>query len=98
MPIYLPQEFVDQYLIDLNVKHVVAGFDYTYGRMGKGTMETLPFHSRQQFTFSVIDKLQFEKEKVSSTLIRACIKEGEMEQLSHITWAFLYNKWQGYSW
>ena len=53
----LPQEFVDQYLIDLNVKHVVAGFDYTYGRMGKGTMETLPFHSRQQFTFSVIDKL-----------------------------------------
>ena len=54
----LPQEFIDQYLIDLNVKHVVAGFDYTYGRMGKGTMETLLFHSRHQFTFSVIEKLQ----------------------------------------
>lgn len=86
----LPQEFVDQYLIDLHVKHVVAGFDYTYGRMGKGTMETLLFHSRQQFTFSVIDKLQFEKEKVSSTLIRSYIKEGEMEQLSPLLGRFYH--------
>ncbi|WP_428908619.1 bifunctional riboflavin kinase/FAD synthetase [Niallia sp. Krafla_26] len=77
----LPQEFVDHYLIDLNVKHVVAGFDYTYGRLGKGTMETLPFHSRKQFTFSVIDKLQFGEEKISSTLIRSHIKDGEMDQL-----------------
>jgi riboflavin kinase/FMN adenylyltransferase len=76
-----PQEFVDQYLIDLNVKHVVAGFDYTYGRMGKGTMETLPFHSRQKFTFSVIDKLQLYGTKISSTLIRSFIHEGEMEKL-----------------
>ena len=63
----MPQEFVDQYLIDLNVKHVVAGFDYSYGRMGKGTMETLPFHSRNQFTFSVIEKLKYGEEKISST-------------------------------
>jgi len=77
----LPQEFVDHYLIDLNVKHVVAGFDYTYGRLGKGTMETLPFHSRQQFTFSVIDKLQYGEEKISSTLIRSHINAGEMDKL-----------------
>ncbi len=79
----LPQEYVDQYLIDLNVKHVVAGFDYTYGRMGKGTMETLPFHSREKFTFSVIDKLQYCQKKISSTSIRAGIHDGEMEQLLH---------------
>jgi riboflavin kinase / FMN adenylyltransferase len=78
----LPQEFVDHYLIDLNVKHVVAGFDYSYGRMGKGNMETLPFHSRKQFTFSVIEKLQYEHEKISSTFIRACIHKGEMERLT----------------
>ena len=33
-------------------------------------METLLFHSRQQFTFTVIDKLQLGEEKISSTLIR----------------------------
>lgn len=42
----LPQQFVDEYIIGLNVKHVVAGFDYSYGRLGKGKMETLPFHAR----------------------------------------------------
>lgn len=77
----LPQEFVDQYLIDLNVKHVVAGFDYTYGRMGKGTMETLPFHSREQFTFTVVPKLANNTEKISSTLIRSYIRAGKMEEL-----------------
>ncbi|MBB6443887.1 bifunctional riboflavin kinase/FAD synthetase [Bacillus benzoevorans] len=77
----LPQEFVDQYLIGLNVRHVAAGFDYSYGRMGKGKMETLPFHSRQQFSFSVIEKLQIGEEKISSTLIRENIRKGRMELL-----------------
>ncbi|CAM5406699.1 riboflavin biosynthesis protein RibF [Bacillus safensis FO-36b] [Bacillus safensis subsp. safensis] len=35
-----PREFVDQYLDELNVKHAVAGFDFTFGRFGAGTMET----------------------------------------------------------
>lgn len=77
----LPQEFVDQYIIGLNVKHVVAGFDYTYGRMGKGTMETLPFHSRGQFTSTTVPKFTCGDEKVSSTWIRKLLKEGETEQL-----------------
>lgn len=77
----LPQEFVDRYIIGLNVKHVVAGFDYTYGRMGKGTMETLPFHSRKQFHYTVIPKLVNKEEKISSTLIRSMIKNGQMEEL-----------------
>ncbi|KON89043.1 riboflavin biosynthesis protein RibF [Sporosarcina globispora] len=77
----LPQEFVDQYLIGLNAKHVVAGFDYSYGRMGRGTMETLLFHSRDQFDYSVVEKLAKEDEKISSTLIRKYIREGKTDEL-----------------
>lgn len=77
----LPQEFVDQYLIGLNVIHVVAGFDYTYGRMGKGTMETLTFHSREKFDFTVVPKLTIGNEKISSTIIRKHIKEGQVDKL-----------------
>ncbi len=77
----LPQEFVDQYLIQFNVRHVVAGFDYSYGRMGKGTMETLPFHSREQFDFTVIPKLENNDKKISSTLTRSYIRAGKMEEL-----------------
>lgn len=78
----LPQQFIDQYIIGLNVKHVVTGFDYTYGRMGKGTTETMPFHSREQFTQTVVPKLAInDTEKVSSTLIRSYINEGKLEQI-----------------
>ncbi|MGF9965508.1 bifunctional riboflavin kinase/FAD synthetase [Bacillus rhizoplanae] len=77
----LPQQFVDDYIIGLNVQHVVAGFDYSYGRLGKGTMETLPFHARGEFTQTVIEKVEFQEEKVSSTLLRKYIRSGEMEQI-----------------
>ncbi len=77
----LPQEFIDEFIIGLNVHHVIAGFDYTYGRLGKGTMETLKFHSRSQFDYTIVPELQMNGHKVSSTHIRSLIKEGKTEQL-----------------
>ena len=63
-------------------------------RLGKGTMETLPFHSRKQFTFSVIENFNLENEKISSTLIQNLhINKGEMEQLSHFLGRFYTYKW-----
>lgn len=77
----LPQEFIDQFVIGLNVEHVIAGFDFTYGRMGKGTMETLLFHSRETFDYTVVPKLTEGNEKISSTRIRALLKEGKTMEL-----------------
>lgn len=74
----LPQEFIDQYIISMNVKHVVAGFDFAYGRMGKGTMETIPFHSRNMFESTIVPKYAHDDVKVSSTLIRSEILGGNM--------------------
>jgi riboflavin kinase/FMN adenylyltransferase len=76
-----PQQFVDQYLIDLNVKHVVAGFDYSYGRLGKGTMETLPFHSRHKFTQSTVKEVSYLDEKISSTEIRRALSDGNIDKV-----------------
>ncbi|MEH6993866.1 bifunctional riboflavin kinase/FAD synthetase [Neobacillus drentensis] len=84
----LPQEFIDQFVIDLNVKHVVAGFDFSYGRMGKGTMEVLPFHSREKFTFTIVEKLTSRNEKVSSTRIRQYIKDGRTAELPELLGRF----------
>ncbi|KMJ58679.1 riboflavin biosynthesis protein RibF [Bacillus sp. LL01] len=77
----VPQDFVDQYIIGLNIKHVVAGFDYSYGSLGKGTMETLPFHSRQQFDQTVVEKYTTNDLKVSSTYIREQLKGGKVDEL-----------------
>ncbi|WP_449540053.1 bifunctional riboflavin kinase/FAD synthetase [Ferdinandcohnia sp. Marseille-Q9671] len=77
----LPKQFVNKYIIGLNVKHVVAGFDFTYGKFGKGTMETLPEHAEGRFTQTTVSKLTFNHEKVSSTLIRDLLQKGEVDQL-----------------
>lgn len=79
-----PQAFVDQYIIGLNVRHVTAGFDYTYGRHGKGTMETLQFHSRGLFTYTAVEKCAFEDEKISSTKIRHLLSEGLVRDASDL--------------
>lgn len=74
-----PQEFVDEYIIGLHVQHVVAGFDFSYGKLGKGTMETLPFHSRGQFSQTTVPKQKHSDRKISSTLIREVIRNGNVE-------------------
>ncbi|MGM0750474.1 MAG: bifunctional riboflavin kinase/FAD synthetase [Bacillota bacterium] len=80
----IPQDFVDQYIIGLNVLHVVAGFDYSYGRLGKGTMETLPFHSRDKFTSTTVSKLTDDNLKVSSTFIRGSLEEGDVKKVHQL--------------
>ncbi|WLD95386.1 bifunctional riboflavin kinase/FAD synthetase [Alkalihalobacillus sp. AL-G] len=76
-----PQEFVDLFVIGFNVKHVVAGFDFSFGKKGEGTMETLPFHSRGKFDHTTVDKVAINGEKVSSTLIRTLIRTGSVERI-----------------
>jgi riboflavin kinase / FMN adenylyltransferase len=84
----LPQQFVDHYIIGLNVQHVVAGFDFTYGRLGKGTMETLPFHSRGMFEQTTVEKFVYDHEKVSSTKIRQLLRAGNVEALPFLLGRF----------
>ncbi|CAN7425816.1 bifunctional riboflavin kinase/FAD synthetase [Rossellomorea sp. LjRoot5] len=81
-----PQDFVDQYIIGLNVRHVVAGYDYSYGRLGKGTMETLPFHSRDMFASTTVSKLTDADLdlKVSSSLIRENLREGDVSRVNKL--------------
>ncbi|MCD5322730.1 MULTISPECIES: bifunctional riboflavin kinase/FAD synthetase [Pontibacillus] len=75
----LPQEFVNHYFIGLNVSHVVAGFDFSYGKMGKGTMETLPAHGGDALSQTVVSKVTDHNKKISSTLIRQSIREGNID-------------------
>ncbi|MCK0470798.1 riboflavin biosynthesis protein RibF [Halalkalibacter sp. APA_J-10(15)] len=79
-----PQQFVDDYLRSLEVIHVVAGFDFTYGAMGKGNMKTLIDHAQGQFNLTTVDKLSENNEKVSSTRIRKLIVDGEIEHAAHL--------------
>ncbi|GEL04093.1 riboflavin biosynthesis protein RibF [Rummeliibacillus stabekisii] len=79
-----PSEFVDIFIRELNIKHVSAGFDYSFGKKGSGKMKDMKQLSNGDYEVSIVDKKQFEEDKISSTRIRSALKEGDMESVRHL--------------
>lgn len=76
-----PQEFVDQYIVDLNAKAIVAGFDYTYGPKEIADMAHLPQYAKKRFEIiEVSPQVSNNKEKISSTYIREALDSGDLEK------------------
>ncbi|CUB21077.1 Riboflavin biosynthesis protein RibF [Bacillus subtilis] len=74
-----PKQFIDQYIIGLNVRHAVAGFDFTYGKYGKGTMETMPDDLDGKAGCTMVEKLTEQDKKISSSYIRTALQNGDVE-------------------
>ncbi|POA00360.1 bifunctional riboflavin kinase/FAD synthetase [Staphylococcus massiliensis CCUG 55927] len=72
------EAFIDQYLIQNNVKEVIAGFDFTFGKFGKGNMAVLQALDNH-FNCTVVGKEDLNDEKISTTAIRKALKEGELQ-------------------
>lgn len=79
-----PQEFIDHFIIGLNIKHLVAGFDYTFGFKGSGNMDNIQEFTREKFTYTKISKVIMDDLKVSSTRIRELLKNGDMEKVNQL--------------
>src|SRR5690625_3962912 len=75
----LPEKFINHFIIGLNIKHVVAGFDFSYGYKGQGNMQTIEKYSKCFFTHTTIDKVESQGEKISSTKIRQCLHNHQIE-------------------
>lgn len=76
-----PKAFVDQYIVGLNVQHAVCGFDFTYGHDREGKAEMLPKHAEGRFDVTIVDKVEDNGEKISSTKIRELIRSGQTEKI-----------------
>ncbi|EID44697.1 FAD synthetase family protein [Parageobacillus thermoglucosidasius] len=76
-----PKEFVQKYLIPLQIKHAVAGYDFSYGRKGKGDLAMMEEDSGYSITVTKVEHVKRNDEKISSTLIRNKIRLGLMEEL-----------------
>ncbi|HEU5138860.1 MAG TPA: bifunctional riboflavin kinase/FAD synthetase [Bacillales bacterium] len=76
-----PQQFVDEYMVGLSVQHAVTGFDFTYGHKGKGTTETLDDHAKGRFGVTIVEKVEKNGEKVSSTKIRELLRAGKVGEV-----------------
>ncbi|WP_125766309.1 riboflavin biosynthesis protein RibF [Lapidilactobacillus wuchangensis] len=75
-----PQDFVDQFLVDLGVKVAVAGFDYTYGRpIERANMAVLPDYAQGRFEVVTVAEQTYQQHKISSTAIRTALADGDVD-------------------
>jgi riboflavin kinase/FMN adenylyltransferase len=79
-----PEQFIQTFIKDLNVVHVTAGFDFSFGRKGQGNMETMAEAGEGFFSVTTIDKQVDGEEKISSTRIRNLLKSGEVEEVCRL--------------
>jgi riboflavin kinase/FMN adenylyltransferase len=73
-----PDAFIDEVLlVGLRARHVVCGYDFTYGARRGGNVEHLREHGRRKgFGVSVLDPVMREGEIYSSTRIREALRAG----------------------
>ncbi len=70
-----PEIFISRFLACASI--VVVGFDFTFGKHGKGNAELLK--SSTLFETIVLDEMMYASEKIGSTRIREALLSGEIE-------------------
>lgn len=79
-----PERFIEIFIKGLCVKHVTAGFDFTFGSKGAGTMAEMKDFSKGEYGTTVIEKVTDSDEKISSTRIRKLLSEGDVEKTAFL--------------
>ncbi len=81
-----PEQFVRNILVEkLGVKGVFVGEDYSYGRLGAGSSETLAYWGKELgFDVEVSAMLQFEGKEVSSSIIRSLLLSGDVSDAAEL--------------
>lgn len=73
-----PEAFID-YLNRLNVRELVCGFDFSFGFKGRGNSEILVTSDKRRFNVTIIDSVDHDGRKVSSTRIINELRTGSVE-------------------
>ncbi len=78
------EDFLENILIrKLNVKKIIIGFNHCFGKNREGDFEFLQKHSlRYGYEVEKFEPVFFGEEKISSSLVRASILQGDMEKAS----------------
>lgn len=79
-----PEEFVEEVLVKtMKVQQLFVGADFRFGKGRRGNAELLAILAKKHgFLFKAVDKRMYKGAEVSSSRIRDCIVNGEMEDVS----------------
>lgn len=80
-----PENFVRDILMNLNTREVIIGYNFRFGKKRGGTPEVLStLGAPYGINVKVAPPIHIENEKVSSTLIRSYLQQGEVEKASKL--------------
>lgn len=76
-----PEEFIKSLITNFGMKYAVAGYDYTFGHMGRGDKTLLLELGRKLgFQVEIVPPVMYGEESVSSSRIRACLLDGHVTE------------------
>lgn len=78
-----PATFVEQYIVGLQAKTVVAGFDYTFGNQPAHVHE-LDDYAQQRFNTVIVSQETSAALKISSSRIRTLFDRGDLQQANQL--------------
>lgn len=74
-----PDRFIELLVENYNMKYMVCGTDFRFGKMGKGDVTLLgKLAPKYDFTLEVVEKLKCENREISSTFVREEIALGNI--------------------
>lgn len=81
-----PEDFVKDFLIkNLKIRGINVGFDYSFGYMAKGNVKLLKkIANEKNIILKVLEPVEKNGVKISSTLIRDLIKNGEIKKANEL--------------
>ena len=74
-----PDDFIEKYLLNSHICHVVCGFDYRFGHKNSGNIQTL--QDCLKLDVSVVDEVIYQEEKISSSRIRRLLEIGQVDDV-----------------
>lgn len=75
-------EFRTQILDKINLHTLICGFDFHYAHKGEGN--AIELKENASFDVNIIDEIDDNGEKISSSRIEKCITEGKMEEVTRL--------------
>ena len=78
-----PEQFVHEVLFALQVDTVVVGFNFTYGHLGRGTVDMLREYGGDRMKVNIVRPFLVDGVRVSSTIVRELLLAGKPENAAH---------------
>ncbi|NHM31359.1 bifunctional riboflavin kinase/FAD synthetase [Neobacillus terrae] len=79
-----PDDFIDCFLVPLNMKYAIVGFDYKFGTKGIGDADYLKTRSAGRYEVEIVKSIVRYETKVGSTIIREYLNQGHLSKVNEL--------------